>query len=80
MSGTTNIKYRVNCEILRLKVNKNINFETKIAWKRRRKFVYLDHNKAETSSVQHSNGYSIFNETLSLDFNMPFNQTTHLFE
>lgn len=35
MASTKNIKYRVSCEIQKLKINKNIDFETKIAWKRR---------------------------------------------
>lgn len=35
MSATKNIRYRVTCQVHSLKINKNIDFETKIVWKRR---------------------------------------------
>lgn len=35
MASTKNIKYRVSCEIHKLKINKSIDFETKVTWKRR---------------------------------------------
>lgn len=61
MSNTKSIKYRVSCEFHKLKINKNIDFETKIVWKRRKLKYNLDQNKAETASVRHAHGYSIFN-------------------
>ena len=57
----TNIKYRVTLEVQKLKINKNIDFETKIVWKRRTHFRNLDQNKAETMPAKHVHGYSIFN-------------------
>ena len=65
--------------MLKLKINKNIEFDTKIVWKRRTIFYIVDQNKAETNSVKHSNGFSIFNETLSLEFNMPYNESTQTY-
>lgn len=35
MNDIKKILYRVNCEIHKLKINKSIDFETKIMWKRR---------------------------------------------
>lgn len=35
MASMKNIRYRVNCEVHQLKINKNIDFDTKIVWKRR---------------------------------------------
>lgn len=66
MTSTKIIKYRVSCEIHKLKISKNIEFDTKITWKRRMFIFIADQNKAETRTVKHAHGYSIFNEVLEL--------------
>ena len=42
--------------------------------------IIVDQNKAETKSVKHVHGYSHFDETLKLEFNMVYNSLTHVFE
>ena len=42
--------------------------------------LYLDQNKGETRLVNHEHGYSIFDENISLEFNLVYDETKGIYE
>lgn len=67
------MKYRVSALIVRLRLSKKLNFETKITWKR-------NVNKVETYIVTHEQCESLFNQPLELELNLVYNAQEARFE
>lgn len=72
MNDLKKILYRVTCEVHRLKINKNMDFETKIMWKRRTLLKLL-----QTKRKQKPHPPNIRMATQSLIKLLPFSSKCH---
>lgn len=72
-------RYKVILHLNSLKIAKDVDFDCRVQWKRRKIFNYVDQAKAETKDTRLKNGVAVFNEDMILEFNISQDQSTKLY-